>query len=260
VLGRKLVWRLISHEARPGSWNMAVDDVLMESVRLGGAPTLRLYAWDPPCLSFGRNQPALDRYPREELAAAGVDIVRRQTGGRAVLHDQELTYTVVAPARLFGSAREAYRTINDVFVRALQMLGVEASVHATAEAAPLLSTTPCFAEPAAGEVVADGRKLIGSAQVHRAGVLLQHGSLQLRRSPILDRVPSSVAELLDGGASYLQPLLPRTASAGEIEAAIARSWRSGAGDLSPASLTVAEEERAGERSAFYRDEDWTWRR
>ena len=255
-----VVWRLVLDGAQRGSWNMAVDEVLMESVRLRGAPTLRLYAWDPPTLSFGRNQPARGLYPRDELQAAGVDIVRRQTGGRAVLHDQELTYSVAAPDRLLGSAKSAYRAINEVFVGALRALGVGASVHPTSEFTPPLSTAPCFAEPAAGEVVAGGRKLVGSAQVQRDGVLLQHGSVQLRRSPLFDLFSSDLTALLDGGASYLIPLAGRELATGEIVGAIEECWRSAVGEVRAGSLTEEEEERARERSRLYRHETWTWRR
>ena len=85
-------WRLIDTAPAPGAWNMAVDEALMERVRGGGAPVLRFYRWEPACLSLGRNQPATGAYDAAAIAARGVDVVRRPTGGRAVLHHRELTY------------------------------------------------------------------------------------------------------------------------------------------------------------------------
>src|SRR4028119_220945 len=105
ALGRR--WRLIDTPPAPGAWNMAVDEALAESVRQGGLPVLRLYRWSPRCLSLGRNQPARGRYDTAALAARGIDVVRRPTGGRAVLHDRELTYCAALPAALLGGPRPA---------------------------------------------------------------------------------------------------------------------------------------------------------
>src|SRR4028119_1470164 len=98
ALGRR--WRLIDTPPAPGAWNMAVDEALAESVRQGGLPVLRLYRWSPRCLSLGRNQPARGRYDTAALAARGIDVVRRPTGGRAVLHDRELAYCAAVPQAL----------------------------------------------------------------------------------------------------------------------------------------------------------------
>ena len=83
-------WRLLDTPPAPGAWNMAVDEALADSVRAGGPPVLRVYRWSPPCLSLGRNQPS-DGYDRDEIRRRGIDVVRRLTGGRAVLHHRELT-------------------------------------------------------------------------------------------------------------------------------------------------------------------------
>src|SRR5215213_2662474 len=104
-------WRLLDTPPAPGAWNMAVDEALAESVRRGGAPVLRVYRWSPPCLSLGRNQPARGRYRLDALAARGIDVVRRPTGGRAVLHDRELTYAAALPEALFGGPRPAYAAV-----------------------------------------------------------------------------------------------------------------------------------------------------
>src|SRR3954451_18997918 len=103
-----LRWRMIDTPPAPGAWNMAVDEALAASVADGGVPVLRFYRWEPACLSLGRNQPARGRYDLAALAAAGVDVVRRPTGGRAVLHRRELTYSAAAPVALLGPPRHAY--------------------------------------------------------------------------------------------------------------------------------------------------------
>jgi lipoyl(octanoyl) transferase len=172
---------------------MAVDHALLESVQAGGAPVLRLYRWDPACLSFGRNQHVAGLYDPAELRAAGIDVVRRPTGGLAVLHDCELTYCVLAPIALFGGPRAAYTAINRSLVAALRSMGIAADLAgaATRPRDPRRDAAqPCFQAPAPGEVVAAGRKLIGSAQRCEGRTLLQHGSI------LVDGSQRAVAALL----------------------------------------------------------------
>jgi lipoate-protein ligase A len=164
----------------PGAWNMALDEALAASVRAGAPPVLRLYRWAPACLSLGRHQPARGRYDQAALRERGLDVVRRPTGGRAVLHDRELTYSVAVPDGVLGTPREAYAAVNRALVAGLRLLGVPARLQpTTGRRAPVPSLAPCFQEPVEGEVVAAGRKLVGSAQRRDRGVILQHGSLLL---------------------------------------------------------------------------------
>ncbi|HLM68541.1 MAG TPA: hypothetical protein VK358_13475, partial [Longimicrobium sp.] len=100
-------WRLLDTPPAPGAWNMAVDEALAQSVRAGEPPVLRVYRWSPPCLSLGRNQPS-GGYDRDEIRRRGLDVVRRPTGGRAVLHHRELTYSVAAAEGVLGGPRQAY--------------------------------------------------------------------------------------------------------------------------------------------------------
>ncbi|MEX2570707.1 MAG: lipoate--protein ligase family protein [Gemmatimonadota bacterium] len=255
------VWRFIETPPAPGAYNMALDEALMDSVRGGGAPVLRIYGWDPSCVSLGRNQPARGRYDAAALRKAGIDVVRRATGGRAVLHDAELTYAVVAPAREFASARRAYREINAVLVRSLERLGAPASLHAGApgERAPVPSTAPCFSEPVGGEVVAGGRKLMGSAQVCLGSVILQHGSLPLRRSRALPDLPPGLAADLDGHPAFLAEVLGALPDWRSLVESILMDWRAEIGawerwemDAALSGLVAALEER-------YRSDEWTWR-
>ena len=105
-------WLLLIDAPHDGAWNMALDEALMEAAEAEGLKSLRLYAWDPPTLSFGRNEPALRRYDRAAIAARGLATVRRPTGGRAVWHHREVTYSVAAPADTFGALRDTYREIH----------------------------------------------------------------------------------------------------------------------------------------------------
>jgi lipoyl(octanoyl) transferase len=191
-------WRLVLGDGSglvplAGAMNMAIDLALLESVQAGGSPVLRFYRWSPACLSFGRNQCARDTYDPVVVAACSIDVVRRPTGGLAVLHDAEVTYSVIAPIGAIGRPREAYVRINAWLVAALREFGVAAVLAPPlARGGVPAGGEPCFARPAAGEVVAGGRKLIGSAQRCERHCILQHGSILLdgdqRRVHRLERV------------------------------------------------------------------------
>jgi len=175
-------WRLIVDAPARGAWNMAVDEALAEAVDAGASrPVLRVYRWTPPCLSLGFAQ-GYDAADTAFCAAHGIDVVRRPTGGRAVLHHLELTYSVCAPLGSGPFTRDlqaAYRTICRALVAGLRRLGVAAELSGTPESGMIKPTQaiPCFVGPAAGEVVAGGRKLVGSAMRRVGDSILQHGSI-----------------------------------------------------------------------------------
>jgi lipoyl(octanoyl) transferase len=251
---------VLDTDPAPGAWNMAVDAALMDAVRGGAPPVLRFYRWDPACLSLGRNQPARGHYDAGALRAEGVDVVRRPTGGRAVLHDRELTYSFVAPARLFESPRALYRRGNQALVQGLRALGAEVAVAVeSGRRAPVPSAAPCFAEPVAGEVVAGGRKLVGSAQVVERGVLLQHGSLPL------DGDTTRITRLTPDGelpsAARLADLLPVLPPWETLVDALARAWGDEL-DLATVSLAEAPSELPGftAHHARFCDAAWSWHR
>ncbi|HEU4557894.1 MAG TPA: lipoate--protein ligase family protein [Longimicrobium sp.] len=260
-------WRLIDTPPAPGAWNMAVDEALAASVAEGGAPVLRFYRWSPPCLSLGRNQPARGRYDLDALAARGIDVVRRPTGGRAVLHHRELTYSVAAPQALFGGPRQAYAAINRALVAGLCRLGVPAAQQpAGAGRAPVPSLAPCFAEPVEGEVVAAGRKLVGSAQRRLGETILQHGSLPLHddQSAVASFVigspgdASDAAETVDAPAT-LADVLGREPAWDELTRALADGFAGTLGiHLRVDALTSAEAEAAEEGAGRYAGAAWTW--
>lgn len=249
---------------------MAVDEVLAEAVAAGvSPPVLRLYRWTPPCLSLGASQP-FGVADAEFCAARGVEVVRRPTGGRAVLHHLELTYLVAAPLGLPPLGRElqgAYATICRAVVAGLRRLGVEAVVAPPAPAAPLLHPTqavPCFIGPAPGEIVAGGRKLVGSAMRRVGEAILQHGSilegwdgelqagcLGLPSDGELRRAVITLGELIQPAPGPDQVAQALAAGFAEVIGAI----------LEPSSLTRAEESRAALlRQQRYANAAWTQQR
>jgi lipoate-protein ligase A len=178
-------WRLIVDGDLPGTANMARDAAILEVVSAGEShPTLRLYGWDPPCLTLGRHQ-GNEADDFDFCLAEGIDVVRRPTGGRALLHHLELTYAVVAPlgtGPLPNGLQDAYRSICGALVHAMQTLGIDAELtggDVNLQLPGPRSTVPCFEAPAGGEVVVRGRKLIGSAMRAHAGTILQHGAIVL---------------------------------------------------------------------------------
>jgi lipoate-protein ligase A len=178
----RAVWRVIVHPAADGASNMAIDEAILENVAAGCAPaTLRFFAWEPPCLSLGYGQPVSD-VDSGRLAARGWGMVRRATGGRAILHTDELTYSVVAPIgepRVEGGVVESYRRLSQGLLAGLQRLGVCADADRRAKSAAKPANPDCFEVPSDYEITANGRKLVGSAQTRRRGAVLQHGSLPL---------------------------------------------------------------------------------
>jgi lipoate-protein ligase A len=181
------MWRLITDSPLSGSLNMATDEAILRAVGAGKAPpTLRLYGWSPACLSLGYGQPATDA-DLSAIAAQGWHIVRRPTGGRAILHIDELTYAVCLPADhplAHGSIVESYRRLSDGLLAMLRRLSPQATIGADRKAAPNGGSRPapnpvCFEVPSDYEITADGKKLIGSAQARAHGGLLQHGAIPL---------------------------------------------------------------------------------
>lgn len=186
---------------------MAADVALLDdAVRLATA-SLRLYCWDPPTLSVGRNQ---------TITVEDVPVVRRPTGGKAVWHEHEVTYAVAAPIALFGSLRSAYREIHTRIIVALRSLGVDAMLANDRPAVrPSDRPASCFAMSVGGEILVKGRKLAGSAQVRRGDAFLQHGSILLAGAQ-----PQS-----SSGETTLAAVLGRPVSFGEVADAIINTWR-----------------------------------
>ncbi len=169
-------WRLILDPALTGSENMAVDEAILASARLevDNLPTLRFYGWAAPTISVGYLQDA------EPFTRFGLPVVRRMTGGRAVLHDMELTYSVVAGAAdgvFSGGITPAYAMISRAIVAALADVGIEAFFTPSTRTVKRYKSPACFHSPSRYEILVDGKKLVGSAQRRYKDAFLQHGSI-----------------------------------------------------------------------------------
>jgi lipoate-protein ligase A len=253
----------VDETPRPGWANMAIDQDLLDRAELLGESWLRLYAWKPHCLSFGRHEPATRRYDAERIAALGIDTVRRPTGGRAVWHGHELTYAVAAPGPRFGSLQEAYLEIHDMIGEALGELGIDAVLASSRRAVPL-DAGACFSQPTGGEVLVGGRKVVGSAQLRQGGALLQHGSILLADGQHI------VGELMQGlvghdpfsslGEAAL-PLLGRSLVVAELAEEIADTaairWPGNWNRMTAAGEVI---EAASRHYPRFRSPAWTWAR
>ena len=176
-------WRLIiDRTPQDGAWNMALDEAIMDAVGARESPpTIRFYQWRPPCLSLGKRQP-LGGVDLERCAREGVDVVRRATGGWAILHTDEMTYSIAVPPddpRADGALLDAYRKLSQGLVAGLGYLGVPAVLNPVVAGGVHNASAACFEVPSAYEITAGDRKLIGSAQTRPNGRVLQHGSLPL---------------------------------------------------------------------------------
>lgn len=277
-------WRWIRSGMRDPAYNMAADEAMMISVGAGEAPpTLRFFGWKPATLSIGYFQKADDEVLLDEVKRRGLGFVRRPTGGRAVLHDAELTYSIVVPDAyqgLPGSVTESYRVLSEGLVLGFGELGLDARMvslateeekakHAAAGSAA------CFDSPSWYELVVDGRKVAGSAQVRRHGAVLQHGSILLDLDVELlfallrfrsERQRARLRESFAGKAAAINDLrrargLPPV-KLPEAEEAFASGWAGALGiALAPAALSAAEE-AAAERLAGekYGSPSWNLRR
>jgi lipoate-protein ligase A len=235
---------------------MALDEALLEAWRPGDPPVLRLYGWDPPALSLGRFQAA-----RELAVPAGAVLVRRLTGGSALHHRRdEVTYAVVAPYERFGRGsghrsgrrdpRAAYEAVHAALALALVRLGAPLAPRTTPAARHAPPRGMCFANATDYDLVAGGRKLVGSAQRRRGEAFLQHGALPVSADPT---VPGAVAleELLEG------PPLDRA----RIEAAIVEAFQERLGPTVDDALREPERVLAGQlERARYGAPAWTFER
>jgi lipoate-protein ligase A len=255
-------WRLLRVPPRPGAENMARDAGLMDRARLTGEAVFSVYGWSEPTLSFGRNQTARDLYDRRAIESRGIGVVRRPTGGRALLHHREITYSVASPIAPGDSLSMSYAAINKVLIRGLHHLGVEVSESSGVPQSAPPGIEPCFSLPAAGELVTAEGKLVGSAQVRADGALLQHGSI------LVDDDQATITDLLlkreDEGMSprpaTLRATLGREVSLDEaadaLFEAVAEHFETQCDPISAdevAEFTATHMDRFG-------SELWTWRR
>jgi lipoyl(octanoyl) transferase len=264
-------WRIIRSDPADGAWNMAVDEAVLLEIGAGcSLPTLRLYSWQPACLSLGYTQSIKDAN-LTELKKQGWTIVRRPTGGRAILHTDELTYSVIAPlddSRVLGSVLESYQRLSKALLRALLLLGLEAQSNQHA-GNPQAGLGPvCFEVPSNYEITVGGKKLIGSAQARRKEGVLQHGSLPLsgdltRITKVLNFIDEAAqiqaaSRLLDH-ATTVEMVTGRTVSLPQAAGAFETAFQEVLGlELVPASLSASERIQAEELVyTKYGNNNWT---
>jgi lipoate-protein ligase A len=261
--------RLLLDGPRDAALNMAIDDVLVQGCRAGGAPVLRFYRWSERALTLGRFQ-SFKVLDRAACAADSVAVVRRITGGRAVLHGDDLTYSVAAPA---GRApfpddiRGTFFAVSRGLVAGLARLGIAAEAVDAARA-DARGTPLCFAATSWYEITLHGRKLIGSAQRRWREAFLQQGSMPLRfdaaefyryfsfeHEAERARAVAAAAE----SVATLAPLLPPGIPIEAVQRALASGFEEGLGlELEPGTMTPAELRDADRLArARYADADWT---
>ena len=250
---------------------MALDEALMIRARATREWTLRVYGWCVPTLSLGRNQVARGGYDLHELRSRGIGVVRRPTGGRAILHQREVTYSVTGPAADAGDLRESYGRINRLLVDGLRTLGVPAVIVRRAsrsKRSALADQTgdrpgllPCFDHPSPGEITLDGRKLAGSAQWRSEGAFLQHGSIlvdddQMHLASLLTEPPPPLPR-----PATLREALGRTPSLADVATALFGAVRRlEDSDASPLDLDASLQSSTEALRSRYLDDCWTWRR
>ncbi len=155
-----MMWRVIEYSQNDAFMNMAIDEAISEAVALGASPTIRFYGWDPVAVSIGYFQCLDKEVDRKNCAELGIDVVRRRTGGGAVYHDGEITYSVIAKESMFSKdILESYRQICGCIIDSLALIGINS------EFKPI------------NDIIVNGKKISGNAQTRRNGVLLQHGTI-----------------------------------------------------------------------------------
>lgn len=243
-------------DASAGAWNMAVDAAILENFPAGGPPTLRVYGWSRPTLSLGYFQRSVDRSGHAE--SRSVDVVRRATGGGAIVHDRELTYSlfVASKPRHIGEAGELYRGIHESWIGVLKNRGISANRYADSvdhrfkrENEPFL----CFQRRTDNDLVVNRYKIVGSAQRRGSTAVLQHGSLLLSASPHAPQLPG-LSELTSCGFSELSIGKLAGEFADALASLLGASWdRQG--------LTIDERDEAcRQRDQKYANDGWTNKR
>jgi lipoate-protein ligase A len=260
-------WRLLIDEPADGATNMARDEAIATIHATGATPpTLRLYRWRPACLSLGRFQRG-DAIDRAACRRAGIAVVRRPSGGRALLHDDELTYAVIARANHplldhGGAILAAYWHISAALLAGLRRLGVDAALTPV-ERRSTRGSAACFDAPASYELTVDRRKLVGSAQTRRDGVLLQHGAIPLTpHAERLARLLMVPPADLDHKMIALGEALGRAASFAEVGEALIGGFAEAWGITFERGVLTAEEREWEERlrREKYLDDGWTYAR
>jgi len=249
-----MTWRFLDAGPAPGARQMATDEALLEAVARGQSPPLlRVFAFQPVCLSLGRFQASKGQLSRSDIE--GLDIVRRPTGGRAVLHCDDLCYAIVAPANdpdVGGGILDSYCRIARILSHALTLLGATDIRFRPADGhAP--GSSSCFAALGPFELTLKGAKILGSAQVRRSSAFLQQGSIRLESDPQLENL------LLKETAPSLRDLLGYRIAYSEAATALRNAFAEALGPLESSALRPDEvAQTATLERERYANPAWTW--
>ncbi|MFB5662021.1 biotin/lipoate A/B protein ligase family protein [Alteribacillus sp. HJP-4] len=276
----KETWYFINSGTRSPAYNMAMDEMLLSWNSEGSMPpVVRFYGWDPPTLSVGYFQKVLKEINMEAVKKHNLGFVRRPTGGRGVLHDKELTYSVIVPEDhplMPASVTEAYRVISEGILQGFRHLGLQAdfSVPKTKEEEAALKnprSSVCFDASSWYELVVEGRKIAGSAQTRQKGVILQHGSiiLDINEDQLFDlfnypseKVRERMQRAFKNKAVAINEIAEQPISMDELTAAFHKGFAEGL-NVKWKKYTVSEEEEkqilelANKR---YNSAEWNFKR
>ena len=275
----KETWHFVNTKSSNPFYNMAVDEALMNFVsREEIDPVIRFYTWNPATLSIGYFQKLTKEIDIEKVKEKGFGLVRRATGGRGVLHDKELTYSVIVPEshpNMPQTVTEAYRVISEGLLEGFKALGFEAyfSVPKSKEAREKLKSprsSVCFDAPSWYELVVEGRKISGSAQTRQKGVILQHGSIlqDINVDELFDmftyrndRLKEKMKAAFMDKAIAINDISDRHITLEEMETAFYEGFKKGLNiEFKPLEFTESQKEEIKQLEDKYRSEEWTYRK
>lgn len=272
-------WNFINTGSQDTYYNMAMDEALLNFVSRGEIdPVIRFYTWDPATLSIGYFQRLQKEIDIEKVKEKGFGLVRRQTGGRGVLHDKELTYSVIVPEshpNMPSTITEAYRVISQGLLEGFKNLGFETyfAVPRSKEEREKLNqprSSVCFDAPSWYELVVEGRKIAGSAQTRQKGVILQHGSIlqdididELFDMFIFknDRLKAKMKEAFVEKAVAINDISEKHITLEEMEQAFEEGFKTGLNiDFKPLKLSDQQMAEVKELEEKYRSDEWMYRK
>ncbi|UXV33846.1 lipoate--protein ligase family protein [Staphylococcus sp. IVB6181] len=272
-------WNFINSGSHDPFYNMAMDEALLNFVSRGEIdPVIRFYTWDPATLSIGYFQRLKKEIDIVKVKEKGYGLVRRQTGGRGVLHDKELTYSVIVPEshpNMPNTVTEAYRVISQGLLEGFKLLGFDAyfAVPRSKEEREKLKqprSSVCFDAPSWYELVVEGRKIAGSAQTRQKGVILQHGSI-LKDIDIddlfdmfifkNDRLKDKMKQAFIDKAVAINDISDKTVTLEEMETAFEKGFQKGLNiNFKPLELNEKQKQEIDELAEKYKSEEWTYRK
>lgn len=272
-------WNFINTGSHDPYYNMAMDEALLNFVSRGEIdPVVRFYTWDPATLSVGYFQRLKKEIDIDKVKEKGFGLIRRQTGGRGVLHDKELTYSVIVPEshpNMPSTITEAYRVISEGLLEGFKLLGFDAyfAIPRSKEEREKLKqprSAVCFDAPSWYELVVEGRKIAGSAQTRQKGVILQHGSLlqdvdvdELFDMFIFknDRLKEKMKKAFVDKAVAINDISDRHISIEEMEKAFEEGFKKGLDiEFKPLSLTENQLAEVKVLEEKYRSEEWLYKK